>query len=116
MTQMSRTSLFRVVALVCVSLYCVAAFPVPVRADRTEESAPPGSGTRTIESGPSLSSMEREGGSEGWSYNTEYLFGLSKHVRDSSMPSGAKEVVFVFAFLVDIPLLPFAAIAGLFGE
>lgn len=116
MSQMISASLFRPVAFVCVWLYCVAALPVSLWAGETEEGAPAGSGTRTIESGPSLSSMEKEGDSGGWSYNTEYLFGLSKHVRDSSMPNGAKEVVFVFAFIVDIPLLPFAAIAGLFGE
>ncbi len=106
--------LLRLVAFVCIWSITLAMMQGSVKADQTDESSTGGS--RTIESGPSIAAMEKESGAADWSYNTEYLFGLSKHVRDSSMPSGAKEIVFVFAFLVDIPLLPFAAIAGLFGE
>jgi hypothetical protein len=113
---MCQRSLFRAGIVMSVILVFMAGIPVNLWADETEETQPQKSGTRTVESGPSLSSMEKESGSGGWSYTTEYIFGISKAVRDSSMPSGAKEVVFVFAFIVDIPLLPLAALAGLLGE
>jgi len=68
---------------------------------------------RTVESSPSLADMEK---GEKWKYNTDYIYVLTRSVRDSSMPAGAKVVVFIPAFIADTAFLPVAAIFGLFGE
>jgi hypothetical protein len=68
---------------------------------------------RKVDSPPPLSETER---GPGWSYNPDYLFALSKTVRDSSVPPAGKVFLFIPAVPLDIVLLPFAAIAGLFGD
>ena len=68
---------------------------------------------RTVDGSPSLADMEK---GQGWSYNGEYLYALTRGVRDSTMPAGAKVVVFVPAFVVDTAFLPVALIFGLFGH
>lgn len=67
---------------------------------------------RTVDGSASLADMEK---GEGWSYNGEYLYALTRGVRDSSLPAGAKVVVFVPAFVVDTAFLPVALLFGLFG-
>jgi len=67
---------------------------------------------RTVGASPTLAEMEK---GEGWSYNAEYLYALTRGVRDSSLSAGAKVVVFVPAFVVDTAFLPVALIFGLFG-
>jgi hypothetical protein len=113
---MYQTHLFRFGIVTSVILLFMALLQANLWAAQSEESALEKSGTRTVESGPSLSSMEKESGSGGWSYNSEYIFGISKAVRDSSMPPGAKVVVAVFTLPLDVVLLPFAALLGLLGE
>lgn len=68
---------------------------------------------RTVDGTPSLAEMEK---GKGWSYNGEYLYALTRGVRDSSLPAGAKVVVFVPAFVVDTAFLPVALVFGLFGS
>ena len=113
---MFKGRMIRLGIIVCAVICLVATIPIHLWADQSEDSAPSQSGTRTIESGPSLSDMERESASGGWSYNSEYIFGISKAVRDSSMPPGAKVPVYVFSLPLDVVLLPFSALAGLLGE
>jgi hypothetical protein len=75
----------------------------------------PGGGeeyVRTVNDTGSLADREK---GEGWSYNGEYIYALTREVRDSSLPSAAKVVVFVPAAIVDTAFLPVAAIFGLFG-
>jgi hypothetical protein len=48
-------------------------------------------------------------------YNTEYLFGFTRAVVDSTIASPLKPVLFLFTVPTDIALLPIAAIGGLFG-
>jgi hypothetical protein len=113
---MCRTRFPRSMILITVITLFVAGIGANLWAAEPEEAPPAQTGTRTVESGPSLSSMERASGSTGWSYNSEYIFGISKAVRDSSMPPGAKIPVYVFALPLDLCLLPFEALAGLLGE
>jgi hypothetical protein len=68
---------------------------------------------RTVDSSPPLSETEKE---PGWRYNTDYLFAISRAVRDSTVPPAGKVFLFIPAVPLDIVLSPFAAIAGLFGD
>lgn len=47
-------------------------------------------------------------------YSTEYIFGMSKAVRRSTMHPALKPAVWLFTIPLDIVLLPFAALGGLF--
>jgi hypothetical protein len=67
---------------------------------------------RTVNDAGSLADTEK---SQGWSYNAEYIYALTRAVRDSSLPAAAKVAVFVPAAIVDTAFLPVAAIFGLFG-
>jgi hypothetical protein len=68
---------------------------------------------RTVDSPPPLSETER---GPGWRYNSDYLFAISRAVRDSTVPPAGKVFLFVPAIPLDIVMSPFAAIAGLFGD
>jgi hypothetical protein len=68
---------------------------------------------RTVDSPPPLSETEAE---PGWRYNSDYLFAISRAVRDSTVPPAGKVFLFVPAIPLDIVMSPFAAIAGLFGD
>ena len=68
---------------------------------------------RPVESSPSLAETEQ---GSGWSYNADYLFALSRAVRDSRVHPAGKVFLFIPAVPLDIVLSPVAAIAGLFGD
>jgi hypothetical protein len=51
---------------------------------------------------------------ESW-YNAGYMFALTGSVARSTMSPALKAPLFVFTVPLDIVLLPFAAIGGLFG-
>ena len=65
-----------------------------------------------INSGPSLMELEEE---PGWSYNSDYLFALTRAVRDAGLHDAAKVPLFIPSIIFDAGLLPFALLAGLFG-
>lgn len=48
-------------------------------------------------------------------YNDSYLFGMTRGVTGSTMHPAAKAPLLVLTIPLDIVLLPFAAIGGLFG-
>lgn len=68
---------------------------------------------RPVDSSPPLAETEK---GPGWSYNPDYLFAISRAVRDSSVHPAGKVFLFIPAIPLDIVLSPFAAIAGLFGD
>ena len=68
---------------------------------------------RPVDSAPTLAETEK---GSGWSYNTDYLFAISRAVRDSRVHPAGKVFLFIPAVPLDIVLSPFAAIAGLFGD
>ncbi len=67
---------------------------------------------KKIDSGPSLSELEKE---PGWAYNSNYLFAVTRAVRDADLSEAAKVPLFIPSLIVDAGLLPFALLAGLFG-
>ncbi len=48
-------------------------------------------------------------------YNTEYIFGFTKAVVDSTVVAPLKPVLFLLTVPTDLVLLPIAAIGGFFG-
>ena len=48
-------------------------------------------------------------------YNASYMFGLSRSLAQSTIVLPAKAPLFLFTLPLDIVLLPFTAIGGLFG-
>ena len=101
-------------AAICLGLLILlvaGAWPVTVL--RAEEQTGEGGYVRNIESSPPLSETEH---GPGWSYNSEYIFAISRALGDSDMPVAAKVPMFLPAIVLDTALLPVAAIAGLFGE
>ena len=48
-------------------------------------------------------------------YNDSYIFAMTRGVADSTMVPAAKVPLFVLTVPLDLVLLPFAAIGGLFG-
>ena len=68
---------------------------------------------RKIDEGPSLAEMEK---GPGWSYNADYIYAISRALRDSSLPAAAKVPLFIPSIVLDTGLLPFSLIAGLFGD
>ena len=68
---------------------------------------------RPVDSSPPLAETEK---GPGWSYNADYLFAISRAVRDSSVHPAGKVFLFIPAVPLDLVLSPVAAIAGLFGD
>ena len=66
-----------------------------------------------IDSPPPLGDMEK---APGWTYNTAYIYAISRAVRDSGMHDAGKVPLFVPSLILDTVLLPIALIAGLVGE
>ena len=48
-------------------------------------------------------------------YNDSYIFGMTRGVADSTMVPAVKAPLFLLTVPLDLVLLPFAAIGGLFG-
>ncbi len=67
---------------------------------------------KKINSGPSLTELERD---PGWAYNSAYLFSITRAVRDADMSEAVKVPIFIPSLVLDAGLLPFALLAGLFG-
>lgn len=51
---------------------------------------------------------------KGW-YNSSYIFSLTRGVADSTMVPAAKAPLYVLTVPLDLVLLPFTAIGGMFG-
>ncbi len=49
------------------------------------------------------------------SYNSSYIFGMTRGVADSTIHPAGKVPLFVLTVPLDLVFLPFAAIGGLFG-
>ncbi len=51
-----------------------------------------------------------------WRYNTEYLFGVTRGLSDQEIPRWCEGAAWVVTVPFDIANLPFATLAGLFGD
>ena len=87
--------------------------PALLGASYAEEAQKEEGYVRNVDSSPSLAETEK---GPGWSYNPDYLFAISRAVRDSSVHPAGKVFLFIPSIPLDIVLAPFAAIAGLFGD
>lgn len=83
-------------------------------AERKEEATPEQSRVRIVPpEGPTLGEVGQE---PGWSYNTDYIFAVSRALRDSTLPPAGKVPLFVLTIPLDTVLLPFSLLAGLLGQ
>ncbi len=67
---------------------------------------------KKINSGPSLTELEKE---PGWAYNSDYLYAITRAVRDADISEAGKVPLFIPSLIVDTGLFPIAFLAGLFG-
>ena len=51
-----------------------------------------------------------------WRYNTEYIFGVTRGLKDENIPPMCEGVAWILTVPFDIANLPFTALAGLFGD
>ncbi|MBW2493552.1 MAG: hypothetical protein JRE43_02280 [Deltaproteobacteria bacterium] len=51
-----------------------------------------------------------------WRYSTEYLFGTTRGLGDYNIPVFCERAAWIVTVPFDIANLPFAALAGLFGD
>ena len=54
--------------------------------------------------------------SRAWRYNTEYLFGVTRGLSDQEISRWCEGAAWVVTMPFDIANLPFATLAGLFGD
>ena len=51
-----------------------------------------------------------------WSYDTGYLFGVTRGLNDQNVPRWCQGAAWIVSVPFDLANLPFAAVAGLFGD
>jgi hypothetical protein len=51
-----------------------------------------------------------------WRYSTDYLFGTTRGMEEQNIPVMCRRAAWILTVPFDIANLPFAAIAGLFGD
>lgn len=99
--------------LLVAALVALVVAPAAGADDEEERQGTQESYVRTVDGPKSLAEMEKE---PGWSYNAEYIFAVSRAVRDSRVAPAGKVPLFILSMPLDLVMLPFAAIAGLLGE
>jgi len=60
--------------------------------------------------------VERWRAGRTWHYSTDYLFGVTRGLEDEVMPIWCERAAWIVTVPFDIANLPFAALAGLFGD
>ena len=96
-------------------------FSQPVSAER--DSSPPGSSASQLLAQASTDAaggklepryQPREPEPKSW-YNSGYVFGMSRGVADSTIHPAVKAPIFLVTLPLDLALMPFALIGGMFG-
>ncbi len=73
-------------------------------------------GRQTYADGPTPTPPKTEGNDD-WHYNSDYIYGMTRGLNaDRDFGPGAKLTLMPLTLTLDTVLLPFGAIAGLFGE
>jgi hypothetical protein len=72
--------------------------------------------TAPVDRDPSEEAIADWNGRRGWSYGTDYLFPLSRGMREAGIPRGARIPLYLFTVPLDVVQLPLGAIAGLYGS
>jgi len=60
--------------------------------------------------------LERWRAARHWRYSTDYLFGVTRGLEDEAIPIWCERAAWIVTVPFDIANLPFAALAGLFGD
>ena len=108
---MTRPTTATRIALVLLGLLLLAA---PAAAVSSHASATPASQTPASRGTIVLGSETLDLDQESRGYSTEYIFGMSKAIRRSTLHPALKPAAWLFTIPLDIVLLPFAALGGLF--
>jgi len=112
----ARSSIFRTLLLATALAGCAAA--TAFAADTGDRDAPESvllaqaEGTEHRDLEPRYRSAPVE--EVGW-YNGSYIFGMTRSVAQSTISPAGKAPLFLLTVPLDLVLLPFAAIGGLFG-
>ena len=89
----------------------LALTPTPARADTSDESLR--KDFPKPDDNPALQQW-RDG--RDWRYSTEYIFGVTRGLKDQNIPPMCEGVAWIVTVPFDIANLPFTALAGLFGD
>jgi hypothetical protein len=98
------------ILLALIGLLLLSAPAAAVSSEPSDTSSRTQSARETTVLGADALDLEQE--SRG--YSTEYIFGMSKAIRRSTLHPALKPAVWLFTVPLDIVLLPFAALGGLF--
>ena len=102
--------------MMCLFILCLflsITSPGLAQAEEKEEISPDSSQVRIVDSSPPLADSEAV---PGWSYNSDYIYSLSRTLRDSGLPTAGKVPLFVPSLILDTAFLPISLIAGLLGD
>jgi hypothetical protein len=89
----------------------LALAPPPARADTSD-----GSLRRDFPEPSDNPALEQWRDGRAWRYNTEYLFGVTRGLKDQDIPPWCEGAAWVVTVPFDIANLPFTVLAGLFGD
>lgn len=95
--------------LAIVSAFALA--PPPTHADVSDESL-----RKDFPMSSDNPALEQWRDARIWRYNTDYLFGVTRGLRDQAIPLWCEGASWVVTVPIDIANLPFTALAGLFGD
>jgi len=62
------------------------------------------------------SALQQWRDSRSWRYSTDYLFGVTRGLKDQAIPPWCGRAAWIVTVPFDIANLPFGALAGLFGD
>ena len=90
--------------------------PLASAQDSTPTSEPSAQQTTSqpTSSGSGMTLADYEQAQDTGGYNSDYIFAFSRGLGDSPMHAAAKVPLFIFTIPLDVVLLPFAALGGLF--
>jgi hypothetical protein len=95
--------------LVMVSALALA--PQPARAEMMDDSL-----RKDFPKPSDNPALEQWRESRSWRYSTDYLFGVTRGLKDQDIPPFCERAAWIVTVPFDIANLPFTALAGLFGD
>jgi hypothetical protein len=95
--------------LAIISAFALA--PAPVHADISDEPL-----RKDFPKPSDNNALEQWRDARVWRYSTEYLFGVTRGLKDQVIPTWCERAAWVVTVPFDIANLPIAAMAGMFGD
>ncbi len=92
-------------------LVAFALVPPPARADLSDEPL-----RKDFPKPSDNPALEQWRNARVWRYNTEYLFGVTRGLKDQNIAPWCEGAAWVVTVPLDIVNLPFTTLAGLFGD